>query len=500
MLQLKTVGAYNISGDSKVLLRSTALLTSREIGKVIAASILGALVIAWLLDLWNFWLMLGYAGFVAPLAHFCFAGTRTLAFPLFLPAIFSFQHIVSSAYCYSHPSAMSKSQAIFLNADTYFTMAALTTWCMYLCLLVPVRKVRPIFKWHKDEYTSSHMESAQYEKVLLTTFWIAITVGLFQDVLSRIIPGSAFVWILVTKLSYVSIVALGVIRSKRFMRLLLIAAIFALQDSLTSTLFHSFIFFSVMVCSVIVFSGKRWPPKKMAMALAIAALCILVLQTIKPGYRHLMVSSRLGGIEKAFALGQRFFDTLSNPTFIISEKNLNHVMDRFDQSQVVSLVMTHVPQFEPYAGGETITTALYSAFVPRFFDPEKYTAGGSVFFERFTGYRVARGTSANLGQLAEFYANFGVTGAVVACGVYAFILGFIWRTFHNRAMENPIWWAWFPYITLHLIKTEDGLGELFTYTVKAAIVAFFVIKFVPEWKGVLGVKLRLFWKRQRHAL
>lgn len=485
---------------SRRLPRTYALLATKEIMLVIIISIVGAIALASGLHLWSLWFLLGFASFVAPLAHFCFVGARSLAFPLFLPAIFSFQHVVSSAYLYEHPSYLIKSKAILSLGPEYFPLAVLIAWGMYFGVVLPIFTVKPLLTWHKDDL-SAHIKKSRYVKVLEITFWLSISLGVLVGVLNIKSQNIAFMLLLLSKLSYVSVVALGVIRSKRFNLLLIVLAAVEIQKALVSTIFHPVLFFFLMVCCLMVFSGKRWRPLKVATLLFMIALSIYMLQCIKGDYREELKWSDTRLVDRISIISERLWAFITSSSDIFSERNLGHAIDRFDQSQIVGMVMTRVPQKEPFARGETLITAMKNALVPRIFDPGKYRAGGSAFFERFTGFKRSEGTSINLGQMAEFYANFGGPLSVVACCIYSLLIGLLWRAFHNRSTINPIWWAWFPFIALQLVKTEDGLGEIINHAFKSAVVAFFIIGFVPEWKSILRMKRKpLRTNRDSHAI
>jgi hypothetical protein len=378
-------------------------------------------------------------------------------------------------------------------APSYFTLAVLATWVMYMGVIIPVRRAKPITNWHKDEFVS-HIGTVQYENVIVTTFWVSVFIGLSRGLLTKIIPNTAFLWLLLSQVSYVALLASGIVRSKQFTVMLVVLTAFEIMKALQSTIFHPAVFFLLIVCCVVVFSKRYWPPWRIAVLIMAVTLSIYLLQCIKGDYRA-HVNWGIGTRSRALVLYKSFLGLMKSPKEIFSEKKIGMAMDRFDQSQIVGLIMFRVPKIEPYAKGETILNSIYAALVPRVLAPNKYRAGGEYFF-RFTGYESSPGTSINIGQLGELYANFGPQITVIACGVYAFLLGLMWMVFHNRGIENPLWMAWFTFIALFMIKCEDGMGEITNHVVKSAFVAFVIIKFVPAWQELLGIKLRLFRERK----
>jgi hypothetical protein len=170
-------------------------------------------------------------------------------------------------------------------------------------------------------------------------------------------------------------------------------------------------------------------------------------------------------------------------TFQLTGDELSHLLDRQNHGWIINKIMLRVPESEPYARGETIRTALYAAFVPRFLAPEKYRAGGE-FFERFTGRSLLdstgeRGVSMNLGFTGEFYANYGKSGGILASGIWGLLSGLILRWVYRKGLRLPLWLAFFPFVFLWGMKAEEGIGEILNWVVKASFVSAAVILFSP---------------------
>jgi hypothetical protein len=177
-------------------------------------------------------------------------------------------------------------------------------------------------------------------------------------------------------------------------------------------------------------------------------------------------------------------------TLSLSEEDLSHLSVRYNHGWIVGRVMNTVPEVEPYAKGETIIGAFIAAALPRALSPDKYTAGGE-YFERFTQTSLydsrtgRRRASMNLGFAGEFYANFGFTGAIIAGGLWGLVSGLIFRWFCDRGSMCHLWWAFYPYIFSYGMKTEEGVGEMLNWLVKASIVAAVVIYLLPALRNEL---------------
>jgi hypothetical protein len=168
-----------------------------------------------------------------------------------------------------------------------------------------------------------------------------------------------------------------------------------------------------------------------------------------------------------------------------SDESLGDMVMRFNQGWIVDRVMRHVPLDEPYARGETVISALKASLLLRVFSPDKQMAGGKIFMERFAGYQPFEDASMNLGFVGEMYANFGYWGGIVGCGVYALILGLLFRWVAVRAQTSPLWWAMAADVGHWALKAETDIGAVLNYLVKAAAVIFVITMCLPALRAEL---------------
>lgn len=90
-----------------------------------------------------------------------------------------------------------------------------------------------------------------------------------------------------------------------------------------------------------------------------------------------------------------------------------------------SRVLEYVPAVEPHANGELLQMAMTNAFMPRLLFPAKpVLPSDSYYTRRFTGIMVAEeGTSISIGYMAEFYADWGLTGMFLSILGYGCLIG-----------------------------------------------------------------------------
>lgn len=158
---------------------------------------------------------------------------------------------------------------------------------------------------------------------------------------------------------------------------------------------------------------------------------------------------------------------------------------RYNQGWIVNRVMMIVPEFEPYADGSTLEDAAWAALVPRMLAPGKFVAGGAEHMARYAGIQLNENTAMTLGFAGEMYANFGLTGGVIACGLYALFFALVFRVICRRAFTHPLWWSLVPFIFYSALKAEDDVAFVLNWTVKACVLLVGVIAFLPHFRRAL---------------
>lgn len=122
--------------------------------------------------------------------------------------------------------------------------------------------------------------------------------------------------------------------------------------------------------------------------------------------------------------------------------------------------------------GETIMAGL-AAFVPRIFWPNKpAVAGSGILVSRFTGTKFAKGTSVGIGQVLEFYINFGVTGMVICFFILGALLGWL-DTRAANALRNLQWrrFTIFLLAGIGLVQPIGSFTEILTSPISGVIAA-----------------------------
>jgi hypothetical protein len=170
-----------------------------------------------------------------------------------------------------------------------------------------------------------------------------------------------------------------------------------------------------------------------------------------------------------------------------NQMHLQALDTRLNQNELVGAAIAYVPAAKDFAAGKTIYFAAI-ALIPRAIWPDKpVTAGSMGMVTEYTGIRFAEGISVGMGQVMEFYVNFGTIGVAVGF----FLLGMLIRFLDIRIAERLQAASW-PQFALWFgvgAATLQPIGQLLEITSSMAGAA------------LLGILLaRLFERRQARLL
>lgn len=134
---------------------------------------------------------------------------------------------------------------------------------------------------------------------------------------------------------------------------------------------------------------------------------------------------------------------------------------RMNQNDFVGKAMSYTGYVEPFAEGQTLWVAI-TAWIPRVIWPGKPVLGGSGnLVTTYTGQKLSETSSFGVGQILEFYVNFGAASVFLGMLVLGLALGFLDRRaafhFHNRDFWNMTRWM-LP--AIGMIQPNGALGEV----------------------------------------
>lgn len=172
------------------------------------------------------------------------------------------------------------------------------------------------------------------------------------------------------------------------------------------------------------------------------------------------------------------------------QTHLMRIDSRLNQNLLVGAAIEQLATSQDYAKGETILQSVL-ALIPRVIWLDKpLTAGGNWLVSRYTGLTFGESTSVGIGQVMEFYVNFGVTGVIAGF----LCLGFIVAVFDEFARVHLLRGDWQGFTFwllpgLSLTHVEGSFVEITASVGGAMVTAFLVNKWLHRFKSRRFLKL-----------
>lgn len=462
------------------------LLNARQWLVALAAGAILALV-SWpwysFISLW-IGLTVFMAGVIA--THLHYAARFLVPFPHFAVLIVCLQYVLAAWFGLYHPTG-DPLHFIGDGTNEYYNFAGnavtVTALCWFLSLLrLPVHRL-------------ARMHLTPPSAGLLLEIDVIGIIGVAALILSNMIrvPVLSFAFVLFSNLRFLSVFARMLLAAPGWLwragAVLGLEVIFAAE----SAMFHNLLLWSLWTFGIWLYRFRPRIQTTLA-ALLFALLLLPALQEAKWQLRHSTSdeseifedATSLSMFDKTIRwmtyLAPSFYETVTGK---LDEAFLAEMGARYNQGWILNRVMQWVPYREPFAQGETIYGALEAAALPRLVASGKATSGGQENMARFAGVDLVQNTSMNLGFAGEMYANFGNTGGVIGCGLYALFFGGLFRVVCGLASRNALWWGTVPYVFYAAIKAEDDIAYVLNWTAKSAVILVVVIFLLPNFRRAL---------------
>jgi hypothetical protein len=184
------------------------------------------------------------------------------------------------------------------------------------------------------------------------------------------------------------------------------------------------------------------------------------------------------GGESYQSRADRMIDTFTNVELFdpANEDHLRRIDDRLNQSVLVGEVVQYINTGQQdYAYGATFWQAL-QALIPRIIWPDKPVAGSGNLVHQYTGISFDSTTSVGVGQVMEFYINFGTTGIVCGFLVMGLLVALFDKAAGIRLLEGD-WQSFALWFLpgLALLQVGGSMVEV-TASVWASLVLALLIK------------------------
>ncbi len=345
--------------------------------------------------------------------------------------------------------------AMYVPEDQYFRFAIPAT-AFYVALMLA---------------TGASVKQANLLQMVDRKHFITIGIllnlaALGADFMAPRVGGSlAFLMHLISQLRYVG--AIYFLFSRHHLRLIFVAAscVQLVSGSVGSGMFHDLILWlAILFCFW--FAQRKWSVPMKLFFLTVSFLGLFTIQVVKQEYRQ---EKRKGHNPSLVNLMVEYMTPGGNAW---ESDTLSLVVTRLNQGWIISAVMKHVPDHEPFAEGETIKDAVMTSIVPRMLWANKKTAGGRENFRRFTGLQIANTTSMGISPLGEAYANFGETGGILFMVFFGTLFSLTYYGTLRYTLKHPTFLFWIPLIFYQAIKAETELLVIINQLTKGAVVAF----------------------------
>lgn len=161
------------------------------------------------------------------------------------------------------------------------------------------------------------------------------------------------------------------------------------------------------------------------------------------------------------------------------QKHLEALDSRLNQNDFVGKAMFWTGVRRPFADGSTIWVGL-TAWIPRILWPGKPVLGGSGnMVTNYTGQELSETTSFGVGQVLEFYVNFGTTSVVFGFLIFGVGLAFIDQRAAFYLTHGDYWnlsrWM-LP--ALGLIQPGGSLGEVVSALAANSVLVWLMHQFI----------------------
>jgi len=128
----------------------------------------------------------------------------------------------------------------------------------------------------------------------------------------------------------------------------------------------------------------------------------------------------------AFQRVTKIIGTFSNFELfsLYNDSHLEAVDGRLNQNWLVGAAVVHSESTQEWAAGETLIDAALG-FIPRILWPDKPAAGSGDLVSKYTGIDFDSSTSVGIGQVMEFYVNFGPPLVFIGFFVWGGVLAWL---------------------------------------------------------------------------
>ncbi|MCB0518005.1 MAG: hypothetical protein H6577_09485 [Lewinellaceae bacterium] len=370
-----------------------------------------------------------------------------------------------------------------IPSEKYFATAVPGTLALLAGINFPFKIA---YKNHKEYYEKISDYLKDKTDAGFKLFWI----GLGSNLIAPFAPGGlGFFLELSSQLIYIGALYLWFSPMDMSKKLPYLVAMFLmpLARALKGGMFGEVVFWGAFMAMLMLlkFHVAFW--KKMVIAV-FGVVFILFIQSIKYEFRQMTwytqeTSQQTMGY-KAEVFQKLWSDRVADPDLLVGPLMLSNALDRTNQGSLVAMAVRYVPEYEPYANGETIFLATAASFIPRFVWPNKPVVGSREKMIRFTGFDNGEYTAMDIGQLGDAYVNFGPWGGALFMFIYGFLFAFIFAKIFEIAESNMLSLIlWVPLFYAGVVQMDGSVLACMNHIIKTGMFTFMAIMAYKKFFG-----------------
>ena len=244
-----------------------------------------------------------------------------------------------------------------------------------------------------------------------------------------------------------------------------------IASSLGSAMFHDLLTWLIFLGAVFALKYKPSVQVKGIFTFGFIILALMI-QLIKGDYREATwKEGEEGGIETL----QKTMNASQEKNSFINEEKLGGSNVRINQGFIITNIMANIPARMPFAKGEELAQILEAAIMPRILAPNKLNAGDREFFMKWSGMRIAAGTSMGLSSVGDAYINFGMVGGSIFMLLYGMFFSEVLKAFNHFGKSFPVLILFTSLVFYYPIRPDCELQTILGHLIKSCFLIFVMI-------------------------
>lgn len=325
-----------------------------------------------------------------------------------------------------------------------------------------------IFKHNKKKYLKRG-------KVLIFT-------GIFFSIMAKfaLLPSLGFILVLLSSLQFLGFFYLWLSQSKLLSFYFILAFVPFFIQAMSSTIFIDVIVWGTFLYSFYLIGNRVSMPKLIFIAVFTFSF-LVIFQSVKYDYRKEVWNgtySESSPASKIALLSRMMYKRISGLNKDELKLIGSVVNVRFNQGWIISDVMQNLDKKNGYVGFKYLGPELTGILLPRFIYPNKIRTDDHSKFNEFTGWKLDKKVTMNLGIAGDAYGAFGLIGGIFFCGFVGLLYGILFKLTNNLAKKHIDIFIFNMLIFFYLMRAGNEFYIITNWIVKASIFTYLILIFM----------------------